>query len=843
MTFLFTDIEGSTRLLQELGDGYAGALAEHRRVLREAFGRHGGIEVDTQGDAFFVAFARASDAVAAAVDAQAALGEGPVRVRMGLHTGEPTVTEEGYVGLDVHRAARIAAVGHGGQVLLSRPTRDLIGTSVRDLGEHRLKDLVASLRLFQVGHSDFPPLNSLYLTNLPVPATGFLGRERELEEIVSLLSRDEVRLLTLTGPGGTGKTRLAVQAAAECYERYPDGVWWVPLAPVREPAIVLDVISQRLGAKESLEGHIGDKQLLLLLDNFEHVLEAAPMLANLLGACANLNALVTSREPLHLGGEQGFPVPTLALAEAVDLFRVRARAVRPDFDANGEVSEICLRLDTLPLAIELAAARAKVLSPAAILSRLTQRLPLLAGGPQDLPERQRTLTDTIAWSYELLTDGEQRLFARLSVFAAGCRPESAAAVCVLEGEPKLEPFKGLSSLVEKSLLRQRDDMDGEPRFWMLETIREYAFERLGDRGEATTIRQQHAVQHLQLAEQAAEELYAMDFDSAAAWSTRAQWLDRLTAEHDNLRAALQWFRDQPDDRSYVRMVAALGPFWFGRGHLIEGGKRIRSALATRSQQPLDVQARLLDAAALLAMETGDYEQLARLSEESLLANRELGDTRATAHALRGLAAAADLQGDPARARLLMAEAAELFRSLGSKAGVAGTTLDLGISMLRQHDHEQARVLFAESLATFREIGSPIGQACALINLGVIDLAQSDLENAGKAFAGGLTLLHGLGANAPAGQTAAGLAGQAAVAIRQGDAYRAARLLGATDALLENAGLQLDPIDREWHRRTAADAQTELGEEPFREALLEGQRMTQAEALEYSLTTNVDLRGH
>jgi predicted ATPase len=474
VTFLFTDVEGSTKLLHELGaEGYSEALAEHRRILREAFSVHGGVEVDTQGDAFFVAFATAPTALKAAAEARTRLTGGPIRVRMGIHTGTPHVAEEGYVGVDVHRAARIAAAGHGGQVLVSASTAALLDADgLRDLGEHRLKDLSAPERIYQLGADDFPPLKSLHQTNLPIPTTPFLGRERELGEVLGLLSQEAVRLLTLTGAGGSGKTRLGLQAVAALAERYPQGVWWVPLATLRDPALVLASAGQALGAKNGLAEHIGDKTLLLLFDNFEHLVEAAPELAGLLASCPNLDLLVTSREPLRVSGEQEYAVAPLVHEEGVRFFLARARAVRPEFGADEAVSEICRRLDDLPLALELAAARVKALSSAQILERLEQRLPLLTGGARDLPERQRTLRATIEWSYELLSPEEQRLFALLAVFRGGCTLEAAEDVAGAD-------LDTLQSLVDKSLLRH-----SEERYWMLETIREYAAERLEASAEA-----------------------------------------------------------------------------------------------------------------------------------------------------------------------------------------------------------------------------------------------------------------------------------------------------------------------------------------------------------------------
>jgi class 3 adenylate cyclase len=432
VTMLFTDVEGSTRLLERLGpERYREALDLHRRLLRQVFERHGGYEVDYEGDAFFVTFVSAHEGAAAACEGQQALARaewragGELRVRMGVHTGEPVAVPPKYVGLDVHKAARIMAAGHGGQVLLSQATAVLAGADVRDLGLHRLKDLSAPERLFQLGTDIFPPLKTLHETNLPVPATPFLGREREIDELAVLLLRLEVRLVTLTGPGGSGKTRLALQSAAAAADDYDRGVWWVPLASLSDPALVETSASRVLGSKDTLSATVGDKRLLLVLDNFEHLLDAAAGIAETLGSCPRLTVLVTSREPLHVDGEWEVAVDPLCEQEAVELFLQRAAAVRSRFAANGEVVEICRRLDCLPLAIELAVARVKALSLPALLERLEQRLPVLGGGSRSAPERQRTLHATIAWSHDLLTPAEQDLFARLAVFAGGCTLDAA----------------------------------------------------------------------------------------------------------------------------------------------------------------------------------------------------------------------------------------------------------------------------------------------------------------------------------------------------------------------------------------------------------------------------------
>ena len=388
VTFLFTDVEGSTRLLQEHGPAYADLLAEHRRVIREAYARHRGVEVDTQGDAFFIAFPGAADAVAAAVDAQRTLEGGPIRVRMGVHTGEPLVTDDGYVGIDVHRAARIAASAHGGQIVVSETTRRLLAADapVRDLGEHRLKDLTGAERLFQLGEGDFPPLRTLDATNLPVVSIPLVGRERELEELVGLLSNG-TRLVTVTGPGGTGKTRLALQAAAELVGSLHDGVFWMSLAGLTDPELLPSELAQTIGAPDDLTGFLRGRELLLLLDNFEHLLDAAPVVSDLLGACPDVRVLVTSRAPLRVAGEQEYRLDPLPEKQAAALFVERARAVGREVAPDATVEAICRRLDGLPLAIELAAARTKLLAPERLLERLDSALAVLTGGARDAPER------------------------------------------------------------------------------------------------------------------------------------------------------------------------------------------------------------------------------------------------------------------------------------------------------------------------------------------------------------------------------------------------------------------------------------------------------------------------
>src|SRR5690242_8211449 len=684
VTFLFTDIEGSTRLLHELGEDYADALAEHRRVLREAFARHGGVEVDTQGDAFFVAFARAKDALASAAEGQAALEPGPILVRMGLHTGEPLVTEEGYVGMDVHRAARIAAASHGGQTVVSQTTYDLAGSDgLRDLGEHRLKDLSAPERLYQMGEGEFPPLKTLYQTNLPVPATPFLGRGRELSEVGELLSREAVRLVTLTGAGGSGKTRLALQAAAAAAEHYPQGVWWVPLAPVRDAAGVAETAARALGGASSLAEAIGDRRLLLLLDNFEHVIAAAPELTSLLSTCPNLDVVVTSRERLQLGGEHVYAVPVLARSDARELFLTRARALRPDFQSNGSVDELCARLDDLPLALELAAARTPVLSPEQLLGRLGARLDLLKGG-RDADVRQQTLRATIEWSHDLLDAAEQRLFARLSLFRGGCTLEAAEAICGAE-------LDELQSLVDKSLVRIRDG----DRFWMLETIHEFAAERLRESGEEDELRRRHAEFFLALAESANLSAEATDLGPRP---------ELVLPEQDNLWAALDWVAEAGEIELGLLLAIALEQFWVAVAPY-EGARRVQAFLDRAADLPDVVRARAIRVLGGMIFMTGDFDRGDELMRQSLELFRSLGDDAVVAELLVRLAIHLHYtHGDIAGAQALIDESQAINRRVGSRSTEAMTLGLLGEIAWTEGRSDDALELAARSGEAAAEVG-------------------------------------------------------------------------------------------------------------------------------------------
>ncbi len=703
VTFLFTDVEGSTKLLDRLGaERYAEALASHRRALRDAFGRNGGVEVDTQGDAFFVAFATAPAAISSAREAQEAM---EIPVRMGLHTGTPFLTDEGYVGTDVHRAARIAAAGSGGQVLVSSATAALTGLDdLRDLGEHRLKDLSAPERIYQLGHEEFPALKTLYRTNLPVPATPFLGRERELAQVADLLVG--TRLLTLTGPGGTGKTRLALQAAAETSDRYPDGVFWVPLAPLNDPRLVFEQAAQAVGARNGLTDYVADKRLLLLLDNFEHLIEAATDLAELTASCPNMRVIVTSRELLRLPGEQAYPVPPLEADDGTQFFLARARETEPDFEPDESVPELCARLEQLPLALELAAARVRVLSPAQLLERLSGRLDLLKAG-RGVDPRQQTLRATIEWSHDLLDADEQLLFARLAVFSGGCTLEAAEAICAADVDT-------LQSLVDKSLVRVREGN----RFWMLETIREYALEQLEASGEAYELRRGHAEYFLALAEEAEPHLHEYE----------ACWLDRLGQEMPNVRVALDHFEASGRHEELLRLAAAFSPLWGIRGSMNEGRRRLESALAA-DDRPTAARAKALTSAADMALGQGDDERVDSLAGEALPLHRDHGNEWMAVESLLLMAHAAADQHDYERARVLAEEAAEAKRSDPGSTQAIHAVWQLGWAHIGLGDRERGRVLYEETLRRARAAGSVNMESMALSGLSQLAIGDDRPDEA------------------------------------------------------------------------------------------------------------------
>ncbi len=808
VTLLFTDMEGSTQLLQQLGDQYADVLSECRQLLRTAFQQWSGHEVDTQGDAFFVAFARAIDAVSAAVDGQRALAshrwpeDVPIRVRMGLHTGEPQHSTEGYVGLDVHHAARIMSAGHGGQVLLSQTTHALVahslpeGVSLVDVGVHRLKDLQQPSRLFQLViadlPTDFPPLKTLaaHPNNLPIQLTSFIGRAQEVAAVQRLLQREGVHLLTLTGPGGSGKTRMALQVAAELGDVFPDGVYFVNLAPIREPAFVLSTIAQTLEIKESgaqsfldlLKASLHDKHVLLLLDNFEQVVGGAVQVADLLAACPKLKVIVTSRTVLHVRGEQEFAVPPLSLPdpkhlpdlvalsqyEAVALFIQRAQAARPGFqltNANAPaVAEICARLDGLPLAIELAAARIKLLPPQALLARLGQRLQMLKGGVRDAPARQQTLRNTIKWSYDLLDAQEQRLFRWLCVFAGGCTLEAIEAVCHGAGDEMIDALDTVSSLIDKSLVQQTEQEAGEPRLMMLETVREYGVECLLASEEDLPIRHAHALYYLRLAEEAEPQLKAAE---------QLVWLARLARELENLRAALGWLLEHGEGEQALRLPGALWWFWFMHGDWSEGRHWLEVALQLPSAQGRTVaRATALSGVGELAWSLGDYPAAQRLLSESVTLSRELGDDWGLARSLGIVGLVLQEQGELAAGRSRIEEGLALCRQLGRTWDLARLLLNAGLTARRQGNYPQAAALYQEGLTLARELGDRYLIAYGLTYSGGIAIYQGDLVQTAAVMQEGLTLARELGDKR---FITDGLCNLGYIAFVQGDLVQAAAL--------------------------------------------------------------------
>ena len=757
VTLLFTDIEGSTRLLQQVGQRYDGILTACRQLLRAAFGRWNGYEVDTQGDAFFVAFARASDAVSAAVEMQRVLAAHPwpagvtVRIRIGLHTGEPQRSAEGYVGLDVHRAARIMSAGHGGQVLLSQTTRDLIehdlpdGVSLRDLGAYRLKDLLHPGHLFQLVvpgfPADFPPLRTFdaHRNTLPLQHTPLIGREQAVAEISTLLKQPEVRLLTLLGPGGIGKTRLAIEVATQMRSFFAGGACFVGLAALSDPQMVVPTIARELGLKESgnrppleqVRAFVGEQQFLLVLDNFEQIVAAAPQLEELLADCPCLKILVTSRAVLHLAAEQVVPVTPLSLpslstsgsediaeSAAVTLFVQRARHILPGFQltpANARaIAEICVRLDGLPLAIELAAARVRLLPPRALLARLSQRLQLLTGGPRSLPVRQQTLRSTIQWSYDLLGPQEQALFRLLAVFVDGWTLSAAEALCQEPGRADLDVLNTLSALLDNSLIQVSEEEAEEARFLMLQTVREFGLERLTASGELQRTREAHAHYFLRLSEQAEPELHGPN---------QAMWVARLEQEHDNLREALEWALEQGRDEQAaerreigMRLGAALKEFWLILGRYREARVFLERALALSEGTRAALRARVLRAIASVADYQGDIDRIEVVAQQSLTLSRELEDTCGIAESLGSLAQAAWLRGKIAEAVSLPEEQVRLLRQVGEPGEVAEALFLLAEHVSTHGEYARGQALFEEALALFRQAGNELRVGGTLVHL-------------------------------------------------------------------------------------------------------------------------------
>jgi predicted ATPase/class 3 adenylate cyclase len=860
VTFMFTDIEGSTRLLQRLGPSYPEILEEHHRLLREAIEGSGGIPLGTEGDSVFAVFASPVAAVAAAIAAQRALASAywpngaEVRVRVGLHTGEGSLGGQNYVGLDVHRAARISAAGHGGQILVSDATRTLVartlpeGVTLLDLGEHRLKDLDRPEHLFQLAADelpqDFPPVRSLDVrpTNLPHQLTSFIGRAREVARVKELLA--ETQLLTLTGPGGTGKTRLAIQAAAALLDGFADGCFFVPLSPISDPSLLLSTIAQVLGVQEAgdrpmaetLNEYLEPKEILLVLDNFEQILEAGPAVGELLNHNPRLKAVVTSRAVLHVHGEHEFPVPPLALPEpgehptaeslgqyeAVALFIQRARAMRPDFEVTNKnapaVAEICARLDGLPLAIELAAARVKFLDPGDILARLSDRLALLRGGAKDLPTRQQTLRDAIAWSYDLLGEDERALFRLFSVFVAGWTLDAAEAVIAAD----MDVFEGVASLADKSLVRRDPGASGEPRFSMLMTIREFAWERLLASPEADEVRRRHAGFFLALAEEAEPNLTGPE---------HMRWLDRIERDHDNIRAALRWSIEKDQANVGLRIGGALWRFWHLRGHFTEGRAWLGELLEIPSGLArTGARAKGLNGLAGLVYWQAEYDLAATYWNESLSIWQELDDRGQIGEVLYSLAYLAGVAGDNHRAKELFRQSVELFQEAGNRRGEGNARMSLGMMQGQDREYESALETTHEALAIVSEIGDAFGMANASGMLGRLAVDQGRFEEGRPHLLETLRLFQSLGDMSGIAFTLDDLA---TLEIGLGRLERAIVLSGAAEHIRKALGgaaptaLVTVPMARERASGVLDDAVIEA-------AWMRGQSMSLDQALAYAL---------
>jgi predicted ATPase/class 3 adenylate cyclase len=866
ITMLFSDIERSTALLNRLGDRYGEALSAQRAVLRAAFSDCGGQEMGTEGDSFFAVFSSAGDAVRCCVAAQRALAgyhwpDGvAVRVRMGLHSGEPVWYEDDYVGIDVHRAARIAASAHGGQVVVSEETRLLAqarlpaGVSFRDLGLHRLKDIQAPEHLYQLAAAGlperFPRLKSLGApASLPVPSTSLVGRDDDLEQLRAAILRPGVRLVTLTGTGGVGKTRLALAAAAALEEAFPDGVFFIPLAAVRDTGAMWRTIAEHLDAgrevpaADAVTGYLGGRQALLVLDNLEQLAGAAAVVVRLLAAAPGLVVLATSRRALHLQGEQAWPVPALqvpgeggvtavAACGAVRLFVQQATAIRPDFtlcDGNAaDVAAICNRLDGLPLAIELAASRVGLLAPRALLARLGQSLEL-AAGDISRPPRQQTLRDTISWSYDLLAPDLAQVFRRLGVFAGGCDLDALASVTGTDhaGPPAADPLQVAAGLLDVSLVTVTEGADGEPRVGMLETIREYAFERLRHAGDLDSTRRRHARYYAAFAEQAPDQLRSL---------TGLAYLDRLEAEHDNLRAALSWSlgADAADpatgsDRTAIglRLVQALADFWYNHGHFTEGRRWLQRATELAADEGGAPLARVLHWLGRMLDAQGEPDAARPLFERSLAIWRELGEPGEQARALNSLGAAHLFRGELDTAMSLLRDSAVIARQIGNDDRLAAALGALGAAELAAANFDTATQLLQESLALSQKLGDLEREALDQLWLAAISLRAGRTREAHDLLCASFGYIISSG-DIP--QLAHTMEVAATIVAALGDELRAARLTGAAQAIRQRLYMPLYPIPAGLLEQFLAPARAGIGPEAWDAELAAGRALTQQQAI-------------
>jgi predicted ATPase/class 3 adenylate cyclase len=859
VTMLFSDIEGSTALLSRLGHRYGEALSAHRAVLRTAISEVRGQELGTEGDSFFVAFSSAADAVACCAAAQRALAahDWPagvaVRVRMGLHTGEPSRHEDDYIGIDVHRAARIAATAHGGQVVMSDVTWQLARPglpaelSVRDLGLHRLKDIDVPERILQLAGpglpAEFPPLRSLGAqTSLPRPATPLVGRVSDLERLRTTISQPDVRLVTLTGTGGVGKTRLALAAAGSLGAAFPYGVFFVALAAVRDADVMWKTIAAGLDAEGDAPGavteYLGDRRALLVLDNLEQLDGAAQVVAELLAAAPGVVVLATSRRPLHLTGEHELVVPPLAMprdvgvpevaaCEAVQLFVQQADLVRPGFavtpDNAADLAAICRRLDGLPLAIELAAARVKLLAPRALLARLESRLGL-GGADQDRPSRQQTLRATIAWSYDLLGPDLAGVFRRAGVFAGGCDLDALAAVAGADGYATgTDPLELVAGLADVSLITVTEGADGEPRVGLLEVIREYALDRLAETGDLEETRRRHAGYYAAFAELATEQVHKLE---------HLVWLDRLEAEHDNLRAALSWsletsVADGERVAIGLRLTEALGPYWYRHGHIPEGRRWLERAIGQASDGAGAPVAQLTHWLGVMLDEQGELEAARRLFERSLAIWRELGDRDKQARELSSLGVTHRWLGHLDLARSVLEESVAIAREIGSDYRLAGALTNLGQVESEAGHLDRATAVLREALSIDRAQGDLWGVVLDQHSLAVVSLRAGRIEEAYEAVSATFDYVASSG---DTGTLNAAIELSAAIAAESGDGPRAARLAGAAEALRAEAGTPIPAPDAALLERFLAPVRATMERAAWDAELAAGRALTQEQAI-------------
>jgi predicted ATPase/class 3 adenylate cyclase len=870
VTFLFTDIEGSTRLWERDREGMRAAVDRHLSLLAEAISSHCGVHFKTVGDAVQAAFTTAPTALAAAIDGQRMIIAepwpeeiGPLWVRMGLHAGTAEPVGSDYLAPALNRLSRMVGAAHGGQILVSDVVRGLItndlppGVTLSSLGQHALRDLQAPQEIFQViapGLPDrFPVLRSLphHPTNLVVPPSALIGRDDELATVTRMFRDEDARLVTLTGPGGSGKTRLALEIASELLDDFPDGVFFVHLAPVRDPALVLPAVAGVLNIRsqpteelrDTLTAELAAKRTLLVLDNCEQVIDAASDIASLLAACPRLAILATSREPMHIRSEQEYPVSPLALPNveeldledlaqvpAVALFVARASAGDPRFALTAEnaaaVAEICRRLDGLPLAIELAAARVAHLSPSALLDRLdlpgAGPLPFLTGGPRDLPSRQQTMRNTIAWSHDLLDDAEQLLFQFLSVFPVGFTLE--AAEWMSSEQPGIgEALDLLTSLVAKSLVVFEGDEGDAPRYRMLETIREFGQEQLAASGREATARDRHAAWALVLAERAAPHVTGPD---------ASVWLEMLERDHASLRAALSWLVERGEGELLARLAGGLWTFWKEHAHYSEGRRWLNAALELGAAAPPKDRLRVITGVGAMAWYQADVAYSRHMHEQALVLAREIGDRAAEAFVLAGLAVHASEQGDDEQAIARFEESVAVAREVGDPAPVVLSLHNLAHQEWQRGQTARAVVRLEEALQVAREHRMGWILPSILVGLGTVSTDLGDPARAIEYFRESLALAQLRG---NLGDVIDGVGGLARLAAVIDQPETAVRLFGAADAIREGLAMPLSPTEAAYLEPIMNSLRTTLGEDVFSAAWAEGRSLSQDDALDEALS--------